>query len=81
MDARSSLRIFAAAAVGAVLATLGHAGAEPQPAWDRELSKQVLRTLEAHEKALENSARSQEQQARALQDISRAIERAADKCR
>jgi len=81
MDARSVLPILAAAAVGAVLANLGHAGAEPQPAWDRDLTRQMLRSLEAQKKALESSARAQEQQARALHDISRAIERAADKCR
>lgn len=81
MDARPLLSILAAGAVGAVLANLGHAGAEPQPAWDRDTSRQILRALEAQQNALENSARSQEQQARALQDISRAIQRAADKCR
>lgn len=81
MNARSLLPVLAAAALGAVLANLGHAVAEPQPAWDRELSRQMLRSLEAQEKALEQSARFQEQQARALHDISRAIERAANKCR
>jgi hypothetical protein len=81
MKARALLPILAAAAVGAVLANLGHAVAEPQGAWDRDMSRQMLRSLEAQQQALENSARSQEQQARALQDISRAIGRAADKCR
>lgn len=81
MNARSLLPVLAAAIVGAVLANLGHAVAEPQPPWDRDMSRQVLRSLEAQQQALENSARSQEQQARALHDISRAIERAADKCR
>ena len=81
MDTRNYLPILAAAAVGAVIANLGHAVAEPQPAWDRDISRQMLRSLEAQQQALENSARSQEQQARALQGIQRAIERAGEKCR
>lgn len=81
MNTRALFTVLAAAALGAVLANLGHAVAEPQPAWDRDLSRQMLRALEAQQQALETSARSQEQQARALHDISRAIERAADKCR
>lgn len=81
MNARSLLPVLAAAVLGAVLTNLGQAAAEPQPAWDRDLSRQVLRALEAQQRALEASARSQEQQARALQDVGRAIARAADKCR
>jgi hypothetical protein len=81
MEARSIFPLVAAALLGAVLANLGQAVAEPQPAWDRDLSRQMLRALEAQQQALENSARSQEHQARALQDISRAIERASSKCR
>lgn len=75
------LSLIAAAAVGALLGHLGQAAAEPQPAWDRELSRQLLRALEAQQQALENSARSEEQQARALHELSRALERAAGKCR
>lgn len=81
MNSRDLLPILAAAAVGAVVANLGHAVAEPQPPWDRDMSRQVVRALEAQQQALENAARSQEQQARALNDISRALGRAADKCR
>lgn len=81
MNTRTVFLLLAAAALGALLANLGRAVAEPQPAWDRDLSRQMLRALDAQQQALENSARSQEQQARALHEISRAIERAADKCR
>jgi hypothetical protein len=81
MNVRSLFPLAAAAALGAVIANLGHAVAEPQPAWDRDLSRQMLRVLEAQQQALETSARSQEQQARALHDIRRAVARAADKCR
>jgi len=81
MMSRPVFLLLAAAVVGAVLANLGRAVAEPQPAWDREMVRQLIRAQDGQRDALEASVKMQEQQARALQELARTLERAADKCR
>jgi hypothetical protein len=78
---KSVLSLLAAALIGAGLANLGSAAAEPQPAWDRDLTRQLIRAQEAQREALEASVRLQEQQVRALQELGRSVEHAADRCR
>lgn len=80
MTKLSLLSLFVAAFVAVIVSSLGRASAEPQPAWDRDLSRQLLRAHEAQQNALEAMARSQEQQTRALQELVRATERIVDKC-
>jgi len=62
-------------AVGASVATLNHASADPQPAWDREAVRELVRAEQGQQKALEELVRTEEHQARALQDITRQLER------
>ena len=52
--------LLAAAALGAALATFGHAHAEPQPAFDRALTERLVRAEEAQVHALETLARAVE---------------------
>jgi hypothetical protein len=80
MTTRNVVSLLIAAGAGVAIASLGRAAAEPQPAWDRDLSRQLLQTQEKQQNALEAMARSQEQEARALQELVRATERMADKC-
>lgn len=80
MNPRSLLALAAAAVVGAAIANLGRAAAEPLPPWDRDLTRQLIRAQEGQREALEANLRLQEQQVRALGELSRAVERAADKC-
>ena len=74
------LSLLIAVGLGVAVANFSRASAEPQPAWDRDLSRQLLQTQEKQQSALEAIARSQEQAARALQELVRATERTADKC-
>lgn len=55
-------------AAGYASAWLGHVRAEPQPAFDRSLAERLVR-------AQEQQAREQQGQRRAMEEVSRAIER------
>jgi hypothetical protein len=52
--------LLAAAALGAALATIGRAQAEPQPAFDRGLSERLVRAEEAQVHALDALVRAAE---------------------
>lgn len=74
MTRRKVLPLLFAAVSGMAVASLGRVAAEPQPAWDRDLTRQLLQTQERQQSALEAMARSHEQAARALQELVRATE-------
>lgn len=80
MPKYSLILIIASAVIGAAVANVSRVSAESEPAWDRDLTRQLVRAQEGQEKALQAIARGQEQQTRALQELVRATERAADKC-
>jgi hypothetical protein len=83
MSKQSLLLALAAALAGAALANLTTVSAEPQPAWDNDLVRQLVRAQQGQEKALEALVRSSEQQTRAAEQQTRALEniaRALEKC-
>jgi hypothetical protein len=74
---KTAVLVLSGALIGAVVATttLNHASADPPPAWDRDVTRELVRAEEGQHKALEELVRVQHDQARALQDIARQLER------
>ena len=80
MSKHNLILVLAAALIGAAATNFSRVSAESEPAWDRDLTRQLIRAQEGQEKALQAIVRAQEQQTRTLQELVRATERAADKC-
>jgi Spy/CpxP family protein refolding chaperone len=72
---KTTALVTAAALSGALVASLSHVSADALPGWDRDTTREFIRTQEGQQRVLEELVRTQERQTRALQDIGRQLER------